>query len=448
MLCLPVWVTATHLRYGYISVKRLNPLNLQMEIKLTIYTNTGSAITFGGDGDILDLGDGNFMLIPETPSIARPDLGPGIGMATFTYVHTYASPGVYSISYSEANLIDGVINASNSVNIPLTLETLIVIDPFADFESTGEMLAEPYMLAKGGVPLSLSVARANTDNLFFVYSFPEHTSPLNIPENFSINAHNGLITWDTQFQNQVTLGAYLFPIRTRIFRKVNDQPVMVASVLHYVQITLTDEPFTGAISDKANLDENNRIYVPASESRTIKILFKTEGNPPGINLTAYSDLIDHPNNALSFSTYDSLGGVIKVGLLALTHHPATERDLPYVITVRGSYTNSGLYGHDISYLFYTRNLYLPDIITGTEGTENELADVELYPNPVTDFLKVTGSTPSPLCIMISDLTGRILLANTSLNPPDTLDVRPLPPGVYLAIIQTAVSRKIRRFVKN
>ncbi|QOI96853.1 MAG: hypothetical protein HRU69_04800 [Flammeovirgaceae bacterium] len=203
-------VVATHLRYGYISAKRLNPLNLQTEIKLTVYTNTGSAILFGGDGDILDLGDGNFILIPETPSIARPDLGPGIGMATFTYVHTYASPGVYIISYSETNLLEGIINVSNSANTPLTLETLIVFDPFNDFESTGELLAEPYMLAKGGLPLSLSVARANTDDLFFSYSIPVNSFPLRIPENFSINAHNGLITWDTPFQNQVTLAPTCF----------------------------------------------------------------------------------------------------------------------------------------------------------------------------------------------------------------------------------------------
>ncbi|MCK6616852.1 MAG: T9SS type A sorting domain-containing protein [Cyclobacteriaceae bacterium] len=448
-LCLPIWVTATHLRYGYISARRLDPFNLQTEIKLTVYTNTGSAILFGGDEDVLDLGDGNFILIPETPAISRPDLGPGIGMATFTFVHTYASPGVYSISYSEANLLEGIINVNNSANTPLTLETLIVIDPFNDFKSTGELLAEPYMLAKGGVPLSLSVARANTDELFFSYSIPVNTFPLlRIPENFSINTHNGLITWDSQFQNQVTLGAYLFPVYTRIFRKVSDQPVMVASVLHYVQITLTDDPFTGTISDKANLDENNRVYVPASEARTIKLLFETTGSPTGIALNVHTDLTDHPNNVLSFSTYDSLGGSIKIGLLTLTHHPAIERDLPYVINVRGSYTNSGLYGHDINYLFYTRDLYPPEIITGIKETENDLSGIELYPNPVTDFLKFNGTTQSPARILITDVNGKILINNRILHLPGVLDVRPLLPGVYLAIIQTSHSRKIWRFVKN
>ncbi|QOI96852.1 MAG: T9SS type A sorting domain-containing protein [Flammeovirgaceae bacterium] len=224
--------------------------------------------------------------------------------------------------------------------------------------------------------------------------------------------------------------------------------MLVASVLHYVQITLTDDPFTGTISDKANLDENNRVYVPASESKVVKVIFETEGDPAAIALNVYSDLIDHPNNVLSFTTYDSLGGSIKVGLLTLTHHPAIERDLPYVISVRGSCTNSGLYGYDINYLFYTRDLYPPEIITGTDETENDLADIEVYPNPVTDFLRLDGRTQSPTRILITDVTGKTLINNRILHLPGILDVRPLPPGVYLAIIQTSHSRKVWRFVKN
>ncbi|NJM24512.1 MAG: hypothetical protein HC859_02275 [Bacteroidia bacterium] len=69
-----------------------------------MYTNTGSSVRFGGrqgEDDILDFGDGQRILVPETENTLRPDLGQNIGTASFTIFHTYPGNGSYIVSYRE-----------------------------------------------------------------------------------------------------------------------------------------------------------------------------------------------------------------------------------------------------------------------------------------------------------------------------------------------------------
>ncbi len=147
-------VRATHLRAGEITVVRDNCNSLQFRITITVYTNTGSSVLFGGrvgEEDILDFGDGVTMLVPETPNTLRPDLGPNIGTASFTVVHTYPGPGEYTISYREPNRNEGVLNMDNSVNTRFYIETQIKIDPFLGCNNSPKLLIAPIDQACTGV---------------------------------------------------------------------------------------------------------------------------------------------------------------------------------------------------------------------------------------------------------------------------------------------------------
>src|SRR5690606_9976898 len=145
---------ATHLRAGEITVVRENCQSLTFTITVTVYTNTGSSVLFGGrvgEEDILEFGDGAWVLVPETPNTPRPDLGPDIGTASFTVSHTYAGPGKYTISYREPNRNQGVLNMDNSVNTRFYIETEIFIDPFLGCNNTPVLLIPPIDQACTGV---------------------------------------------------------------------------------------------------------------------------------------------------------------------------------------------------------------------------------------------------------------------------------------------------------
>src|SRR5436190_19710248 len=86
-------VQATHLRAGEITITRQSCSNLTFIITVTVYTNTGSSVLFGAPGE-LNFGDGGAsrVLPSNIPAINRPDLGPNVGIATFTTTHTYSGP--------------------------------------------------------------------------------------------------------------------------------------------------------------------------------------------------------------------------------------------------------------------------------------------------------------------------------------------------------------------
>src|SRR5258708_1390201 len=95
-------VKATHLRAGEITITRESCTSLTFTITITVYTNTGSIVRFGGG--VLDFGDGSEPFItPTIENTQRPDLGPNIGTVSFSTKHTYSGPGRYVISYLEPN---------------------------------------------------------------------------------------------------------------------------------------------------------------------------------------------------------------------------------------------------------------------------------------------------------------------------------------------------------
>src|SRR4051812_13143387 len=100
---------ATHLRAGEIIVERKNCTSLTFTITINAYTNTESPIRFG-DG-VLTFGDGSEPFrTPTVENTLRPDLGPSIGLVSYSRTHTFPGPGRYVISYLEPNRNAGILN--------------------------------------------------------------------------------------------------------------------------------------------------------------------------------------------------------------------------------------------------------------------------------------------------------------------------------------------------
>jgi hypothetical protein len=102
-------------------------------------------VLFGGDGDVLNFGDGTSELVPATRNTPRPDLDADgtVGTASYTSFHTYPSTGTYIISYREANRNEGVLNMNASINTTFYLETVIKIDAFFGCNNTPKLQIPP-----------------------------------------------------------------------------------------------------------------------------------------------------------------------------------------------------------------------------------------------------------------------------------------------------------------
>ena len=80
---------ATHLRAGDIVAERIG-CGRTFRITITVYTNTGSTVRFGGETAILNFGDGTWMYVPDVENTPRPDLDAEgtVATAQFTIDHT------------------------------------------------------------------------------------------------------------------------------------------------------------------------------------------------------------------------------------------------------------------------------------------------------------------------------------------------------------------------
>lgn len=260
---------ATHLRAGEITVIRENCNSLQFTITITVYTNTGSSVLFGGrvgEEDILDFGDGVTMLVPETPNTPRPDLGPAVGTASFTVTHTYPGPGIYTISYREPNRNEGVLNMDNSVNTRFYIETQIKVDPFLGCNNSPVLLIAPIDQACTGVAFQHNPGAYDPDGDSLSYElvtpFSDRGLPVvryqdpsaNEPRNFysdygsgnetgdgtptfSIDPREGTITWNAPG----TAGEYNIAFVIREWREIPGQGwVEVGFVRRDMQILVNE----------------------------------------------------------------------------------------------------------------------------------------------------------------------------------------------------------------
>jgi hypothetical protein len=187
--------------------------------------NTTSNTPFGGnslsDGH-LNFGDGSVQLIPLKAYTPRPDLGANIGVVEYTTTHTYASSGVFKITYFERDRSSGVLNIPNSLDVAYATSTVINIDDAIGCNNYPNLAIPPLDRACIGrvfthnagandpegdsLSYELSVPAKDANNpvdgylspasVQFYNDFTHGNEAGNGPPSFSINPITGVITWD------------------------------------------------------------------------------------------------------------------------------------------------------------------------------------------------------------------------------------------------------------
>ncbi|HEX8038702.1 MAG TPA: hypothetical protein VF490_06105, partial [Chryseosolibacter sp.] len=215
---------ASHLRSVEIQVKRQNCSAFKVEIVITAYLNSQSAVNFGGQNDYLRFGDGFSHLIPETAAEII-DASLHISRVIYKTVHEYAGPGTYTISYSESNRNFGILNFDDSGNTTFYTETsislqgdkcnnspILLVPPIdracsgtrffhnpGAFDADGDSLSYELVTPLKGPGSPVMNYRFPDDPAFYSgagLSYAQGNEEKTGPPAFAINAIDGTITWD------------------------------------------------------------------------------------------------------------------------------------------------------------------------------------------------------------------------------------------------------------
>lgn len=178
-------------------------------------------------------------------------INPNIIMSEYITSHTYPGPGNYIFCFEQANRNAGVVNIPNSVNQPMSFESLLVIPMFGSGHNNSPVFGNhplAYGCINNGCYTYNSLASdTDGDSLSYIiapcvghqgatasgYAYPNTGAG----GTFSINPITGLLTWcDPQFN-----GDYNVVIKIEEWRKDDDGTYyLVGYVKRDTQLTISN----------------------------------------------------------------------------------------------------------------------------------------------------------------------------------------------------------------
>ena len=208
-LCLAGYPSfATHQRAAEITYRHVT--GLTYEVTIITYTYTPSPadrpeLTINwGDGTSSVLKRTRKVNLPDNVSLNEYEYDPAQGAVTNR--HTYSSPGTYLLSMEDPNRNYGVVNIPNSVNVPMYVQTELVINPFLGYNNSPVLLNSPIDVGCVGQVFIHNAGAYDIDGDSLSYRLVEckTTGGIDIPgytypeasTSFSINAVSGDVVWD------------------------------------------------------------------------------------------------------------------------------------------------------------------------------------------------------------------------------------------------------------
>jgi gliding motility-associated-like protein len=312
-------VYGTHERAGEITYRHLG--GLTYEVTITTYTYPNPA-----DRPELSLkwGDGNEEKVPRR---TKQSLGNNIQRNTYVAQHTFPATGTYILSMEDPNRNEGIINVPNSVNIPFYIESILIINPFLQYNNSPVLTNPPVDVGCVGVPFYHNPGAADPDGDSLVYSLilcrgyngeniPGYSYPIT-SNSISINPQTGDFYWDSP----VLQGEYNIAILIEEYRL----GVKVGNVVRDMQILITAcdnrPPTITAIHDTCiNAGDTLQFQVSASDDTVI--------------LTAYGDVFTLTHSPAIFQT--AVGAGVATGTFSWNTNCLHVRKQPYQVTFKAS----------------------------------------------------------------------------------------------------------------
>lgn len=195
-------VSATHQRAAEITYRWLT--GLTYEVTITMYTYTPSPADDVRVTLPIKWGDNTISDIPRIVFQSLPD---NYTLNVYQMNHTFPASGTYTISVEDPNRNFGVVNIPNSVNVPIYVESILVINPFLGVNNSVQLLNPPIDQACVGKLFIHNPSAFDPDGDSLSYrlvacrganglNIPGYTFP-NASIAFEMNALTGDLTWES-----------------------------------------------------------------------------------------------------------------------------------------------------------------------------------------------------------------------------------------------------------
>lgn len=296
---IPSSLFATHQRAGEITYRPLS--SLTYEVTITTYTFAPSAadrceltINWGdGQNTVLQRANGPSGITPAGIACDHVGemVGPDIRLNIYVGVHTYPSPSTYLIWLEDPNRNMGIQNIPNSVDVPLYIETLLVINPFLGNNNSPKLLLPPVDNGCIGVPYlhNPGAYDPDGDSLSYRLVTPKGAGGLEVlgyqlpsavdaqkPGTFTVNPFTGDVIWD----NPTIQGEYNFALVIEEWRN----GVRIGYVTRDMQVNIiaceNEPPVLSIISDTCVIaGETINVRVSATDPDGDKLRLTASGGP-------------------------------------------------------------------------------------------------------------------------------------------------------------------------
>jgi len=340
----PYIVQGTHLRAGEILYRHVG--GLTYEAIVNIYTKVSPPSNLADKCYvIIDWGDGQqdtIYRVNGPMGSGCPDgvmIGNDVKHSIYKGTHTYNGPGTYMIRVLDPNLTGGVCNIPGSDNLPMCLESMLVISSFLGYNNSPVFGHIPLDTACANSIFTYLPMASDADGDSLVYEIMPALGSGCAPQlgyqppdvvgggNLSINPYTGILTWSYP----VNPCEYDFSVKVKEYRG----GVLVGYVVRQFQIWVMDTcrnkpPVINApnnICDTAGNTISATIYAYDPDHNGVSI--SSWGEPYNVTLSPASFSITQTTDSTAYGNFTWHTSCWHVRPLPYTAYFAAEDISPY-----------------------------------------------------------------------------------------------------------------------
>ncbi len=281
VILLGTQAVATHQRAAEITYKHIS--GLTYEFTITMYTRTSSPADDTRTTMPIIWGDNTS---EEIPRIIFTDWGDDISYNVYVGRHTFPGQGTYIISVEDPNRNNGVVNIPNSVNVPIYVESKLLINPFLGYNNSVQLLNPPIDKACVGKLFIHNPAAYDPDGDSLAYKLvvckgaagydiPGYTFPM-ASDYFKLDSVSGNMVW----KNPMLQGEYNVAFVVEEWRS----GTLIGTVRRDMQITVVacdhDPPDIFALDDTCEIAGNFLTFpVSATDPEGTEVTITAFGGP-------------------------------------------------------------------------------------------------------------------------------------------------------------------------
>lgn len=432
---------ASHNMAGAITYKHIS--GFTYEVTITTYTENSGLFPQSGPTELeINWGDGNTGIILRDSF--RSIINTSIQENKYSSLHTYSSAGTYTVSMTDPNRNDNILNIYNgaSINIEFHIESTIAVSPDSNFiNNSVDYLAPPILYAEVNKPFTYNLTTSDPDGDVLTYELvtPKegHQTDINtyfIPDSSAINIINGELTWNSP----QTIGNYVFSVMVREYRNGTFVGATLVDFQLIVGPAITNGFFVGYTPWDTDSNGNLSFTVSPNDSINLTLNYidsTTNKSSTTIDLLVYSEALSKGATASSqtISPYE------KVETFTWVPNASHLRCAPYIVTFRGATYFSESISKDLTVMIWVRdqsntNACNQEVwqVTPTNKIQQD-ASVTIFPNPFGE--QITLAIPESIIqedlqfVLWNSLGQQIRIENIQ-ETKQTIELKTLNKGYY------------------